>query len=244
MSNVVAMIERPSLRNPVLIEGLPGIGFVANIVALHLIGELKAKKFCEVYSSDFQAFALIGEGGFARPPMNELYYCENPSLLHDLIVLYGNTQALSSLGQYELCEQILDLAETLGCRLIITVGGLRRDYVPAAPKLYVAATDVETLSETTALGANVIQGRIFGAAGLLIGLAKLRKMKGFCLLSETSGFYPDPHAAKVALAFLAKFLKLDINLSRLNSAVEATERMLSHFAPTERRRKPEFPRFI
>ncbi len=37
--------EKPKLNDPILIEGLPGIGFVANIAALHLIKELKAKTF-------------------------------------------------------------------------------------------------------------------------------------------------------------------------------------------------------
>jgi proteasome assembly chaperone (PAC2) family protein len=33
----VEIYEKPQLNNPVLIEGLPGIGFVANIAALYLI---------------------------------------------------------------------------------------------------------------------------------------------------------------------------------------------------------------
>ena len=37
----VQVYEPPVLTDPVLIEGLPGIGFVANIAALHLVQELK-----------------------------------------------------------------------------------------------------------------------------------------------------------------------------------------------------------
>jgi len=51
---VVRMLEKPKLNDPVLIEGLPGIGFVANISALHLIQELKAKLFAEIHSSSFK----------------------------------------------------------------------------------------------------------------------------------------------------------------------------------------------
>ncbi len=47
----VEIYEKPKLNNPILIEGLPGIGFVANIAALHLIKELKAKKFAEIISA-------------------------------------------------------------------------------------------------------------------------------------------------------------------------------------------------
>jgi proteasome assembly chaperone (PAC2) family protein len=45
----VSLQKKPKLKNPVLIEGLPGIGFVANIAALHLIRELKANLFAESY---------------------------------------------------------------------------------------------------------------------------------------------------------------------------------------------------
>ena len=34
--------EKPKLNDPILIEGLPGIGFVANIAALHLIQGVKS----------------------------------------------------------------------------------------------------------------------------------------------------------------------------------------------------------
>ncbi|UCE16919.1 MAG: PAC2 family protein, partial [Candidatus Bathyarchaeota archaeon] len=47
------MYEKPVLDNPILIEGLPGIGFVANIAALHLIQRLQAKMFAEIRSSSF-----------------------------------------------------------------------------------------------------------------------------------------------------------------------------------------------
>ncbi|MEM2820507.1 MAG: PAC2 family protein, partial [Candidatus Bathyarchaeia archaeon] len=42
------MYERPNLNNPILIEGLPGIGLVANITVAYLIKKLNAKLFCEI----------------------------------------------------------------------------------------------------------------------------------------------------------------------------------------------------
>ena len=103
MTCIVKIYEKPALTNPVLIEGLPGIGFVANIAALHLIQELKAKRFAEIRSSSFQDFAITAENGKARFPINELYYHKGRDGERDLIILYGNTQALTTVGQYELC---------------------------------------------------------------------------------------------------------------------------------------------
>ncbi len=68
----IEIYEKPKLNNPVLIEGLPGIGFVANIAALHLISELKAKRFAEIVSASFQDLAVTTDTGGTRSPVNEL----------------------------------------------------------------------------------------------------------------------------------------------------------------------------
>ena len=101
--------EKPVLNDPILIEGLPGIGFVANIAALHLIKELKAKLFVQIFSSSFQDFAITTDDGGARTPINELYYAKRDGE-RDLIIWYGNTQALTTVGQYELVGKVLDIA--------------------------------------------------------------------------------------------------------------------------------------
>lgn len=238
---VVEVYEKPVLNNPVLIEGLPGIGFVANISALHLVQELKAKLFAEIRSSSFQDFAITAGKGKTRSPINELYYHKVGGEERDLIILYGNTQALTTVGQYELCGRVLDVAEELGCRYIITLGGLKREEKVEFPRLYCTATDRETLEDALRLGARIIGGRIFGAAGLLIGLAKLRGMKGFCLLADTPGFYPDATAAREALKAVCKILRLEVDLSRLDMAAEETRKILKSFGlvslPTEKRKK-------
>ncbi len=235
------MYEKPKLTRPVLIEGLPGIGFVANISALHLIRELEAKRFAEIRSSSFQDFAITAKNGQARFPTNELYYHKGRMKERDLIILYGNTQALTTFGQYELSGHILDVARELGCNYIITLGGLRVTKKVNTPKLYCAATDPQTLDEALSLGAKKIGGQIFGLAGLLVGLGKLRGMKGFCLLAETPGFYPDASAAREVLDAICKILHLEVDSSTLDVAAKATRDILESFSmvtpPREKRAK-------
>jgi len=225
----VQIHEKPKLDNPVLIEGLPGIGFVANIAALHLIHELNAKLFAEITSSSFQDLAVTTEKGGTRSPITKLYYYKGPEGGRDLIIWYGNTQALTTFGQYELCGRVLDLAEELGCHYMVTLGGFRQEQITTTPKIYCAASDPETLKEALNLGAKIMVGQIFGLAGLSIGLGKLRNFKGFSLLVETLGIYPDANAAQQALSALSKFLNLKIDLSRLDFAAEKTQKILESF---------------
>jgi uncharacterized protein len=225
----IEVYEKPKLNDPVLIEGLPGIGFVANIAALHLIKELKAKRFAEVVSASFQDFAVITEHGGTSSPINELYYCKRGDGGRDLIIWYGNTQALTTSGQYELVGKVLDIAQELGCRFIISIGGFKKEEVQNVPSVYTAATDLKTMRKAVDLGMKVMVGHIFGIAGILIGLGKLRGLKGFSILVDTLGMYPDANATRYALTTVGKYLSLDIDLSTVDMTADQTKKDLESF---------------
>jgi len=225
----VETYEKPKLNNPVLIEGLPGIGFVANIATLHLINELKTQRFAEIHSSAFQDLAITTETGGTRSPINELYYHKSRNGGRDLIIWYGNTQALTTFGQYELCGRVLNIAEELGSKLLITIGGFRQETINGTPNVYCAATDAETMSQISAFGTKTMVGQIFGIAGLLVGLGKLRGFKGFSLLVDTLGTQPDANGARLILPILLKYLNLNVDLSRLDAAAEEIKKILESF---------------
>ncbi len=225
----IVIYEKPKLNNPILIEGLPGIGFVANITALHLINELKATKFAEIISASFQDFAVLTETGTARSPINELYYVKREDGGRDLIIWYGNTQALTTPGQYELAGKVLDLAHELGCRFVISIGGFKKEKVESTPAVYSAATDQASLKEALDLGTKIMVGHIFGIAGIIIGISRVRKIKGFALLVDTLGMYPDAVATKQALIMLNKFLKMNVDLAKVEAAADHTKKLLESF---------------
>jgi uncharacterized protein (TIGR00162 family) len=225
----IEVYEKPELNDPVLIEGLPGIGFVANIAALHLIKEFKAKLFAEIVSASFQDFAVTTETGGASSPINELYYCKRGDGGRDLIIWYGNTQALTTTGQYELVGKVLDLVQELGCRFVISIGGFKKDDVQTVPGVYSAATDLKTMNEALDLGTKVMVGHVFGIAGILIGLSKLRGLKGFSVLVDTLGMYPDANATRYALTTVGKYLNLNVDLSKVDATANETKKALESF---------------
>jgi proteasome assembly chaperone (PAC2) family protein len=112
---------------------------------------------------------------------------------------------------------------------MITLGGFKKEEVKETPEIYCAASDPETLNDALSLGTKIMVGEIFGVAGLLIGLAKLRNFRGFSLLVETLGTYPDANAARHTLSVLSKFLNLNVDLSRLDVATEKTQKILESF---------------
>jgi len=226
---IIDIIEKPKLDNPVLIEGLPGIGFVANIASLHLINELKAKLFAKIVTSSFQDFAVTTQDGNTHSPINELYYVKQENGGSDLIIWYGNTQALTTIGQYELCGKILKFVQDLGCKYVVSIGGFKKDEVQQIPGVYSTATDIDTMKTVLDLGTKVMVGNVFGIAGISIGLAKLYDMKGFSLLVDTPGMNPDVNAARYALLTLFKFLNFTVDLSNIEQAGEEVKHVLEIF---------------
>jgi len=239
----IDILEKPQLNDPVLIEGLPGIGFVANIAALHLVKELKATKFAQIFSSSFQDFAVTTDDGGACSPINELYYVKRGNGERDLIIWYGNTQALTTVGQYELVGKVFDIAADLGCRFVISIGGFKKEEVQPIPAVYSTATDLDAMQQALDLGTKVMVGHVFGIAGLTVGLARIRDFKGFSLLVDTLGMNPDVNAAEHAIILLGKYLNLNVDLSGIDESGGEIKNMLESFGVirsiTEEKKKEE-----
>jgi proteasome assembly chaperone (PAC2) family protein len=125
----------------------------------------------------------------------------------DFIILTGDAQpSLEDLkAHYTLCDRILDFAEQYGCQYLVTMGGMPTP--KPAEEVYVAATSPKLAAETTEKGALLYgRGRIMGATGLLLGLAKNRGWRGICLLGATTGLKADKEAAYLVFKFLMKTL--------------------------------------
>src|SRR3989338_6881786 len=52
----IQVFSRPKLRNPLLVEGLPGVGNIGRMTVGYLIKELGAVKFADLYSEHFFPF--------------------------------------------------------------------------------------------------------------------------------------------------------------------------------------------
>jgi len=202
-------IFTPQIENPIFVEGLPGFGNVGKIAARILIQFTGAKLFGELYSPSFPDYVLVNAKGICRPPRYEFYAASLEK--KNFIILIGDTQPSVDdvLAHYELCDKILDIIAKYNPKLVITIGG-----VPTPePKgeVYVAATSSKLVAEVAEKGALIYRrGRIMGATGLVLGLAKTRGMDGICLLGATLGTKADRGSAFTVFKFLMRFLGADV----------------------------------
>ena len=220
--------KKPKLKNPILIEGLPGIGNVGKLAVEHLIDTIKAKKFAELHCKDFPPQVFINPDGTVKLVNNEFYYWKaKKSNQRDLILLTGDYQGLSSAGQYDLVEKILDIAEEFGVKEIYTLGGYGLGHELEEPHVLCATTHKELVKTMKRHGAifkkNEPGGGIVGASGLLLGLGELRGMKGTCFMGETPGYLVDPKSAKAVLQVLTKIINIKVSFSALEKKAREIE---------------------
>lgn len=231
-----------TLKSPILIEGLPGVGIVGKLAAEHMIKELKAEKFADLYSPDFFPQVLIEPDSTVRMLRNEFYYWKAEKKDQtDLIILVGDQQGVTSQSHYGIVGSILDFVENYKTKTVITLGGLGVGKLSKSPRVFGAVTHKPLIRELKKCG-TIFEKKtgqpIGGAAGLLLGLGQLRGMKGVCLMGETHGTYIDPKSAKSVLNVLSRYLKLDMNLVDLDKRAMETEEMVSRFEQIQKAQQP------
>ena len=223
-------------NNPILIEGLPGLGLVGKIALRYLIKQLKAKKVAYLYSPHFPYFVLVNKKGNVRLLRGAFYYYQNPKG-NDIILFTGDSQSQTIEGQYEIADRMLDYSEKHGVKTIATIGGYRME-PKEKPKVFIAATSQDVLNKALLAGATLSASGspIVGTAGLILGLAKFKKIDALCLLGETRGYLPDPLAAKSVLEVLQSTFNFDLDLAGLNEEITKAETMVTRLQQIEEKR--------
>jgi uncharacterized protein (TIGR00162 family) len=220
------------LKDPILIEGLPGIGSVGKIAVDFIIDKVKPILLYKIYSHEFPHSVYLTEENFVELPSVSLHYFKNKQG-RDILLLSGDAQPSEEKASYEFSEKILDLADELKCSEIITLGGIGLVHEVKNSRLFGAVTNKSALETFKKITKNVefkssqIVEVIYGASGLLLGLADLRGKKGMALLAET--FIHPQHLgfkeARVMLTELDQMLELNLNLEDFDKELQEFDKV-------------------
>jgi uncharacterized protein (TIGR00162 family) len=236
-TTVITKLATVELKNPILVEGFPGLGMVGSIATKYLVKQLKAQKLAVLHSPHFPYHVVVDKKGGARLLRGEFYYWKNETGENDFILLTGDSQSQTIEGQFEVANSILDFAEKKNVKTVITIGGYRNE-VEGTPNVVAVSTNPVLLKK--ALDAKAVSSEagtpIVGTAGLLLGLAKFRKMDAVCLLGETRGYLPDPKTAKTVIEVLQGLLDVKVDLKGLDEEIERSKEILGKMQDIEKRR--------
>ena len=224
----IKKLDKIKIKNPVLIEGLPGIGNVGKIAIDFLIDSLKAKKLFELTSNDLPHCVFVNEENLVELPSIDIYYKNTKE--RTILMLAGDIQPITETSCYEFCNQILDTFQKDKLKEIVTLGGIALPKVPTKPKVYCTGNSRKIINKYAINGTNKNMhgfiGPIIGVSGLLPGLAGKRNIPSAALLAETFGHpnYLGIKGAKELLKILNKELRLKVNVDMLNDEINDIEK--------------------
>ncbi|MFP4111936.1 MAG: PAC2 family protein [Candidatus Woesearchaeota archaeon] len=223
--------NKPKLDDPVLIEGLPGIGNVGKIAVDYIIEKTQAQKLYTIYSHHIPHSVFVTEDNLVEMPRIEIYY-KKFRKKRDLLLLTGETQPIDEPSCFSFCESILKNISEYHCKEIITMGGIGLRELPKNPTTYITGTSKEFVKKyKTPKLSNDLYGKIgpiVGVSGVLVALSRMYKKQAISVLGETIAhpMYIDVRAAKEILTFINDALGLDVNLKYLDGEIKEMETQL------------------
>jgi hypothetical protein len=228
MTYKIKQFKKVKINNPILIEGLPGIGNVGRIAVDFMIDSLNANKIYEISSYNFPHSVFVNEDNLVELPTIKIYHKKIKN--KDLLLLAGDFQPIDETSCYKFCDKVLDILEKFKGKEIITIGGIGLRQIPKNPKVYCAANDKSIIkkykSKNLTNKIHGVVGPIIGVSGLLVGLASQRNMKAITLLAETFGHptYLGIKGAREVLKILNEKLYLNLDLKMLNEEIVEMEK--------------------
>ncbi|MGZ8891892.1 MAG: proteasome assembly chaperone family protein [Halobacteriota archaeon] len=213
--------EGVSSKNPVILEGFPGIGLVGNIVATQIASELKMKQIGTIESRLFPPITVLYDGLTFAPvriyedPQNNFIVVLSDILIHPMIA-------------YDIGKSVINWAQSLNARLNIPIAGIAT--MREQRTVYAAATGAEQLNLVKDKAETLVTGSISGIAGSIMNESHIRKLPALCLLGETQGPTPDPRAAARVIDVVSDVLQLDISTQKLLEEADHIETELQKLA--------------
>ncbi len=238
------LANKPTLNKPILIEGLPGIGNVGKVALDFIVEELKARKIAEFRGGNLPHSVFVNEHNLVELPTIELYYKKFSNGKRDLLLLAGDAQPNDEMSCYEFCDAVLDTAQQFDCSEIVTLGGVALRQEPKDPQVYVTGNQkeiIQTYSKGTKANTRLYGkvGPIIGVSGLLLGLAKRRKINAVSLLAETLGhpLYLGISGAREILKVIKKKLSIPLDIKLLEQEIAEIEEELTKRALPKKGKK-------
>jgi uncharacterized protein (TIGR00162 family) len=226
----------PDLDDPVLVEGLPGVGHVGKLVAEHLLEEFDdAELVRRVYSEHLPPQVAVDDDGTTTMACAEFHAI--PTDGADLLLLSGDHQATDAPGHYHLTDRFLDIAASFGVERAFALGGVPTGELIEEYAVVGAATDDEQVAELEDAGVEFREdepaGGIVGVSGLLLGLGERRAIPTACLMGETSGYLVDPKSARAVLEVLQQVVGFDVEYASLEDRAEEMEEVIKKIQEME-----------
>ncbi len=228
---MIELIEHKKVRpdNPVLIQGLPGLGLVGKIAVQYLIDQYNPPLIAKIVSDliplpDGSAGVRVEEEDLKLASI-DLYYLRRKGSKRDVLLMTSEAQPVPW-GQYRVAEKIIKYVGSLNVNLVLALGG----YVPGSPNIkgvFACTNDMDLMKELESYGVKRLRGGyVTGACGIIVGIAHVHGIRSACLLGTTGGSFPDPGASKNILMIVDKIIGGRTDFSEMDKMIERERELM------------------
>lgn len=225
MANIVTYDYKPTLKKPVLIEGLPGVGNVGKIAADFICEKLNGKKFATILSEDLPQQVVLDDECVAKAIDNELWYADING--NDVVFLLGDAQGTTTQGQFNLSKLVMDIVLPYDPSMIITLGGYGTGNIVTDPRILGAVSDSKLKTKMEEHGVGFYpgepQGGIVGCAAILLAMGKAYGIDSICIMGETSGYVLDHKSARKVISVLGSIFGTEFDTSDMQTEIDKLE---------------------
>ncbi|MBM3229400.1 proteasome assembly chaperone family protein [Candidatus Parvarchaeota archaeon] len=237
MAVELVITKKVDLKNPVLIEGFPGLGLVGTISASYMVEKLKMEPLGYIKSDVFPPMAAVHNHIPLHPA--RIYASKKSNII---VILSEFVIPVSAV--FELADRIFDFARQMKVKKIISLGGIT--IKGEQDTVYAIASNMELVEQLGRYKSVKLikEGATTGVAGVLLARGADEKFPVISLLAEAQPEYMDPHAGTMVIDVVNEMLGLKIDTSALEQESKLIETKMrdvmnkaktaqQHYAKTE-----------
>ncbi|MCS7118833.1 MAG: proteasome assembly chaperone family protein [Archaeoglobaceae archaeon] len=230
------IVEKPSVKNSVLVTSFPGIGLVGTIATAYFINEVKLDNLGILESRLLPPVASLYEG-VVLPPIR-IY--ESKEL--NLLLIHSDVPIVPQIA-YGISKVIVNWAMEVKARRVFSLAGIAT--FEDKKRVFGAVTQKELIDEIKDHVEIFRTGTISGIAGSILNECVASKFPGIALLGETSGFNPDPRAAANLIGAINRIFGWKISVEKLIEEAEFIEAQMQKLAQqaVQEVKREEFPMY-
>ncbi|MDK2892175.1 MAG: uncharacterized protein PWQ49_567 [Methanohalophilus sp.] len=201
-------------KEPLLIEGFPGIGLVGNIASQQIIEELSMEYIGSMESRFFPPIAVLYDGLINMPV--RIYESEE----HNLIMVVSDIP-ISPSSSYDVSKVLINWAGSIGVKEVISIAGIAT--MSDEAKVFGAATTKDMLEKIENHVEIFQMGTISGISGSIMSECFIQEIPAISLLGATRSQNPDPRAAAAVINVLNDLYGYSIETESLIEQAERIE---------------------
>jgi proteasome assembly chaperone (PAC2) family protein len=243
MADELRILERPSLRQPVLIAAFRGWndgGQGASLAGGFLAKNWQAERFAEIDPEDFYDFSSTRPhvslvDGMTRRidwPENAFFHAPLPGTERDAVLLLGIEPGLH---WRRFTGLVVDLARDLGVEMLVSLGALLADVPHTRPAPVTGSASDPDLVHELGLSASRYEGPT-GIVGVLHDAFREAEIPSVSLWAAVPHYVsltPSPRAAQALCDRLGELLGADLDTSELEVAANAYVEQVSEAVATD-----------